>query len=183
MTSPGGVYIAGCWSQAGLSTLIHLRILNTKASILFDCGSVISSTIHANHVFITHGHCDHIGMSPFDVVCENSPSYISSPALSGASIQHARANSLGGSARVQYHMPEACVGHMAAARSSFEALDGHDIPMGILPMKPGDSVQLSQSQFRVFAFPTEHRVPSQGYCIAPSWRFVARICGHRTVFL
>ena len=32
-------------------------------------------------------------------------------------------------------------------------------------MKAGDTVELSQNQFRVFAFPTVHRVPSQGYCI------------------
>lgn len=38
--------------------------------------------------------------------------------------------------------------------------------MSLNIMKPGDSVQLAQGLFRVFAFPTTHRVPSQGYCIA-----------------
>ncbi|CAM9472864.1 unnamed protein product, partial [Ectocarpus fasciculatus] len=143
MTSPGGVHIAGCWSQAGLCTLIHIRIHNTKASILFDCGTVITSTVHAKHVFITHGHCDHIG----------------------AAIQHARANSLGSSKAASYYVPESCVSDLSVAKAAFESLDGHAISMDITAMKVGDTVELPQSQFRVFAFPTVHRVPSQGYCI------------------
>lgn len=83
----------------------------------------------------------------------------------GAAIQHARANSLGSSTAASYYVPESCVSDLSVAKAAFESLDGHAISMDITAMKVGDTVELPQSQFRVFAFPTVHRVPSQGYCI------------------
>jgi ribonuclease Z len=140
-TSPAGCFIAHCWSTAGFSTIIHVKALNSKLSVLFDCGSLIASTVSARHVFITHGHCDHIG----------------------STIQHARAGALNRSGSA-YFVPESCVDALLSAKRGFDDLDGHQIDMNLSPMRPGESVPLGQD-FRVFAFPTVHRVPSQGYCI------------------
>jgi uncharacterized membrane protein YgcG len=67
-------------------------------------------------------------------------------------------------------MPEACVHDISAAKDAFESLDGHAINMDINVLKIGESVQIPQGPFRVFSFPTTHRVPSQGYCIAQQHR-------------
>ena len=88
----------------------------------------------------------------------------------GASIQHARANSLGGSSGATYYVPEPCFLDLQVAKASFESLDGHDISMNIKALGVGESVQLPQGNFRVFSFLTAHRVPSQGYCIVQKHR-------------
>lgn len=108
---------------------------------MFDCGNLEEVTLSARHVFITHGHIDHIG----------------------ACICHARAKSLN-STSVTYYVPPSCVEGLIQAKQSFELLEGKEIPMKIIGISPNETVQITKS-YKVLAFPTLHRVPSQGYAI------------------
>ena len=113
-------------------------------NIVFDCGSFIPEIAHSKHIFITHGHCDHIG----------------------ATIQHARVSSkTNAEPGTVYYMPPECVGSLTDAKAAFERLDADDIKMNIQPMTPQDTPINIGSGFSVFSFPTTHRVTSQGYCI------------------
>jgi hypothetical protein len=53
---------------------------------------------------------------------------------------------------------------LAQAKQAFEILEGKEIPMKIVGISPNEPVQIMKS-YKVFAFPTTHRVPSQGYAI------------------
>lgn len=97
-------------------------------------------------MFCTHGHVDHIG----------------------ATVAHARARALTNAAAT-YYMPESCIEPILAVKAAFEALDEREIPMVIRAMAPGDSFPITSS-LRVQAFPTQHRVRSQGYAVFSSAR-------------
>jgi hypothetical protein len=49
------------WSEAGVMSCIQVKGESKYDNFLFDCGLYEQETISANHVFITHGHLDHIG--------------------------------------------------------------------------------------------------------------------------
>jgi ribonuclease Z len=95
----------------------------------------------AGHVFCSHGHIDHIG----------------------ATVSHARARALTSGAAI-YYMPENCIAPILAVKAAFEQLDEREIPMILKAIRPGDIVQIT-NHLKVKAFPTLHRVPSQGYAI------------------
>lgn len=165
-SSPAGCYVAGAWSQAGLATLLHVKALGGGLDILFDCGAFVASTRSARHVFISHGHCDHVG----------------------AAVQFARATSLNSGPAPAYYVPESCREPLEQAQRAFATLDGSEIPMNLRVLSPpssaggespltvspdgslegdvssGSAVALGNG-FQAFAFPTMHRVPSQGYCV------------------
>ena len=143
--SPHGLHVSAILSVAGFSTIIHIKGPGKTPNILFDCGSIVPSTISAKHVFISHGHCDHIG----------------------ATVQHARA-SFSGQSNSTYYVPPQCTSLLEDAKKAFETLDNGEISMDIQPMQPGDAVNIG-SGFRVLAFPTTHRVQSQGYFIVHSY--------------
>jgi ribonuclease BN (tRNA processing enzyme) len=55
------MYMYISWSKAGVGTTIHVQGLGKQANMLFDCGHLDEAEFSAKHVFISHGHVDHIG--------------------------------------------------------------------------------------------------------------------------
>lgn len=133
-----GLRVSKIWSKAGFATCILIEN-DGRNGFLFDCGRFDESTITASTVFISHGHIDHIG----------------------SCIAHARARGLSHSPAT-YYVPECCIQHLLDAKYAFERLDDHEIPMIIIPFPVGHSVIMNK-KYRVFSFPTNHRVASQGY--------------------
>jgi ribonuclease BN (tRNA processing enzyme) len=144
IVTPGGLQVVGCWTAAGVNSCVHIRGQRRGEDILFDCGLVEPSTFSAASVFISHGHIDHIG----------------------SCVSHARARALTHSVAT-YYMPENCIEPIQAVKDAFERLDGREIPMILSPISPGMSVEITSS-IKVLAFPTMHRVPSQGYAVYTS---------------
>jgi len=146
ITTAGGLHVKSIWSKAGVGTTVHVQGVGKQASILFDCGHLDETEYSAKHVFISHGHVDHIG----------------------SCITHARGKALTGKPAT-YYVPPHCVEPLKEAQRAFEVLDENAIPMNIVAFSPFDVVQISPA-YKVFAFPTEHRVASQGYAIVHSRR-------------
>lgn len=146
ITTAGGLHVKSIWSKAGVGTTVHVQGVGRQASILFDCGHLDETEYSAKHVFISHGHVDHIG----------------------SCITHARGRALNGKPAT-YYVPPRCVEPLKEALRAFEVLDENSIPMNIVPFSPFDVAQISPA-YKVFAFPTEHRVVSQGYAVIHSRR-------------
>jgi len=141
ITTSGGLTVKELWSVAGFATCIHISGEKLSENILFDCGICNRSTVPAKHIFITHGHVDHIG----------------------AIVNHARARALSYSP-ANYYVPGNCVESINSIKEAYQALDEHEIKMNIIPFQIGESVKLNNF-YEVFSFPTVHRVRSQGYGI------------------
>jgi ribonuclease Z len=141
LTTSGGIKVTGAWTRAGLGSCVRVEGPNKFDDILFDCGVCEAECVRAGFVFISHGHVDHIG----------------------ACVMHARAKMLT-SRQAIYYVPVESVGPLEDARIAFSKMDGKDIPMKIIPIGPGDSINVS-SDLIVKVFRTIHRVPSQGYAL------------------
>ena len=138
--SRGGLKITRAWSIAGVASSIMVTGRSKSECLLFDCGFLDEFTIRARHVFISHGHVDHIG----------------------AIISHARAASMQNGGTTNYYVPESCLLPLMGAKSAFEALDMKDIPMKLHIIKPHEVPIVISEAFSVFAFGTVHRCESQG---------------------
>ena len=141
LTTAGGVRVTGAWTRAGLGSCVRVEGAEKLDDIIFDCGVCEPECLKAGFVFISHGHVDHIG----------------------ACVMHARAKMLTSRQSI-YYVPTESVGPLDEARVAFSKMDGKDIPMNIVPLKPGDVVKVN-SNLIVKVFPTIHRVPSQGYAL------------------
>ena len=141
ITTPGGIRVTGAWTRAGLGSCVRVEGADKLDDIIFDCGVCEPECLKAGFVFISHGHVDHIG----------------------ACVMHARAKMLTSKQSV-YYVPTESVGPLDEARAAFSKMDGKDIPMNIVPIKPGDIVKVN-SNLIVKVFQTIHRVPSQGYAL------------------
>jgi ribonuclease Z len=115
--------------------------LGKRCDLLFDCGTIEERTLTAQHVFITHGHIDHIG----------------------GCISHARARSLNKSVTT-YYVPDNCVEPLLDVKRSYEIMEGKEIPMNVVGINMFTPVTINEN-YKVFCFPTSHRVTSQGYGI------------------
>ncbi|HTV17939.1 MAG TPA: MBL fold metallo-hydrolase [Polyangiaceae bacterium] len=135
-TVQAGPYTIAGVSIAGLHTSLHVRELG----VLFDVGMALRSCAGAEHVFLSHGHADHIG---------------------------ALVTLLG--MRGLMRMPPPPV-YMPAelAPSTREALallsknQRHEFAIEVQPMLPGDERTL-RPDLSVRAFRTHHTGPSLGY--------------------
>ncbi len=149
------------WTQAGYSSCVQISMRvkgwsksgwSRKMKMLFDCGPAVHPDCYASdHVFVTHGHTDHIaGLIPF-----------------------ARAKSQSSSPNCIYHVPEACLEPIDLAKGAFEKMNGdHEIPMDIKTISPGSGEEVvifedkrKKKKVVVKAFETVHRVQSQGYAV------------------
>ena len=118
-----------------MGTCVHVKGADKHCNILFDCGHLEQDEYSARHVFVSHGHVDHIGLC----------------------VSHARGRKLSGG-QATYYVPPHCVEPLLAARKSFEVLDESSIPMNIVAVNPYDVIDISPSykvnQFcRLLIFP------------------------------
>ena len=138
-------------STAGRETCVAL----TRAA--FDLGVATQRAVHLEHVFISHGHPDHISAVP----------------------QHAARRRLLGLRPASYYVPPCCVEPLRVVLEAMSALDGSGSPLvdpaqviGMLPSEdPGAAAVTTEvtvaRDCTVRAWPTVHCVPSQGYSM---WR-------------
>ena len=136
-------------SKAGVSTAVHVRRGKRELNIAFDIGSCPESFFSAKHVFISHGHTDHVG----------------------AIFLHARGRSLTGQAPATYYVPVGCADALRRAHRCFLELDGkaESAPgaaaLPVVEMAPGSSVGLGRG-YTAEAFAVEHRVPAIGFLVS-----------------
>ena len=148
LVSPNGIKVNAVWSAAGIASCVSVLGINKRQTLLFDCGIIDPSYFDARHVFITHSHIDHIGQC----------------------IALARIKALN-KWQGKYYVPYEAVEALEEARVAMSKLDNCDIPMDVVPVKPGDEiiVDINASNrivsMKVVVFPTVHRIPSQGYAV------------------
>jgi len=139
-------HIRDASTAAGLGTFIHMKPNNgpKEASLLFDIGSVSLEASAVSHVFLTHGHLDHVN----------------------AIFMHARIRCRSKDLPVpKYYMNPLLIPPLLKAKGAFEELnDNSEIPMEFVPLYPGKEVYIGGDCF-VSPFPTVHRVASQGYLV------------------
>jgi ribonuclease Z len=108
--------------------------------VLFDVGHFSRAFVGAEHIFLSHGHADHIG--------------------SIGSLMGARGLQQKGPPKV--YMPESVEGPLVEALTALTSLQRYDLAIEAVPMQPGDTAQIA-SDLWVRAFRTFHSVPSLGY--------------------
>lgn len=134
---------AGSYTLRGASLGgIHTAIMVPELRALFDIGYFSRAFVGADHIFISHGHADHVGAI--------------------GSLMGARGLQQKGPPRV--YMPESVHGPLTCALESMASLQRYDLSIEAIPMKPGDTCRVGPDRW-VRAFRTFHSVPSLGYQI------------------
>ena len=124
-------------SLGGVYTSVHVPELNA----LFDVGIPIRSFAGIDHIFISHGHGDHIG--------------------SLASLLGVR-GLLHRKKPPTVYLPAEIADQFQQVLCSMEALQRHSLEVELSPVSPGDEIQLRDDLW-VRTFKTHHPVPSVGY--------------------
>jgi ribonuclease Z len=127
-------------------------------------GTITESCVKQSAVFISHGHMDHCGAIPM----------------------HAARRQLLGMGTATYYVPLCMVDHVEGILRAFRALTDSALPAHVQGVSPGDLVLLNGSGSGVYfaadcaggadsklgssckyvtAWPTAHRVPSNGYIL------------------
>jgi ribonuclease Z len=126
------------YSVAGEETVIAVPQLD----VCFDVGKAPDQIIPINHVLLTHGHMDHSAGFAYYLshrnFCGQSPGTIL--------------------------VPENLVGAIKDIIAGWVCLDGNQLPVNLVGVKPGDEFQL-KSNLVARVFPTKHSRGSVGYTI------------------
>lgn len=133
-----GQYSIEGWSRAGVQS--YWRIPELK--IGFDLGGIPWDFHTIPTWFISHGHLDHLLALPI-LLTRRWMMKLSPPTV---------------------YVPTAIVEPVKAMLAAWQAIDRGEQPCTLLGLQPGESVALSD-KFFVRAFPTVHKVPSQGYIV------------------
>jgi ribonuclease Z len=126
------------YSIAGEETVIAVPQLD----VCFDVGKAPDQIIPINHVLLTHGHMDH---------CAGFAYYLSHRNFCGQSP---------GTILV----PENLVGAIKDIIAGWVRLDGNQLPVNLVGVKPGDEFQLKPNLI-ARVFPTKHSRGSVGYTV------------------
>ncbi|ETV67465.1 hypothetical protein H257_16336 [Aphanomyces astaci] len=127
---------------------VHVHSIAGKASccyvdsmnVAFDMGVNFVKSVVQDHVFISHGHIDHIQALP----------------------AHAAERQLTGMKPATYYMPSHLVPHMEQIMISYSKMQESDIAAVLVGVDAGSIVHISP-KVAVKAFATAHRVASLGY--------------------
>lgn len=136
-------YNVYAWSLSGIETCVVLKSDDLK--IAFDMGYSIPQSISCANVFISHGHMDHIG----------------------GVTNHASKRGLYGMRKARYFVPPHLVENlMAVTKANCAMAETTDAleDVNILPFGLDETVSLPNNYY-MRAFPTVHRIPSQGYIL------------------
>ncbi|TYZ66950.1 hypothetical protein PybrP1_008790 [[Pythium] brassicae (nom. inval.)] len=113
-----------------------------QVDVAFDMGCCEPHAVSKAHVFLTHGHADHVG----------------------AFVAHAARRSLQRMKPAAYYAPAHLVPHLQHVLEGFEAMHGDTIPAQFVAVHALDEFHISP-QWAVRAVPTVHRVPSFAYVL------------------
>uniref|UniRef100_A0AAV1SYY3 Metallo-beta-lactamase domain-containing protein n=1 Tax=Peronospora matthiolae TaxID=2874970 RepID=A0AAV1SYY3_9STRA len=135
-----GGYTLHVRSIAGIESCCYVDSID----VAFDLGCLIDRVVNKSHVFITHGHVDHIG----------------------ALVAHAARRALQKQKPAKYFVPKHLVGHVTSILQSARAMQGDEaaFPAHLVSLEAFDEVVISP-KLVVRAVPTTHRVPSLGYIV------------------
>lgn len=133
---------AGPYRLRGISLGgVYTSIQVPELGVLLDVGMPLRAFAGTDHIFLSHGHGDHIGALP---------------ALLGIR------GLLSDKKPPKVYLPAPIVEHLEAALRPMTAMQRYDLAIDAVPMKPGDEVKL-RSDLYARAFKTHHPVPSLGY--------------------
>ncbi|THD22708.1 Ribonuclease Z chloroplastic [Fasciola hepatica] len=145
---PVGNYEVFSWSIAGNETCVGVRAGGLR--VAFDMGFAPLPLIECDHVFVSHGHADHIG----------------------AITQHMKKRRLNGLPKAVYYMPECLVEHMHTVCKAFAAMseldEDNEYACTLVPMLPRSRIKISD-RWSVEAVETDHAVKSLGYLLYRSY--------------
>ncbi|KAA0193939.1 Ribonuclease Z chloroplastic [Fasciolopsis buskii] len=148
-----GDYEVFSWSVAGNETCVGVR--SEGLHVAFDMGFAPPPLIACNHVFISHGHADHIG----------------------ALMQHMKKRRLNRLPKAVYYIPERLVEHIRTICKAFAAMseqnEDNEYDCTIVPMTSGTRINASSfsrnftitDKWSVEAIETDHTVKSLGYLV------------------
>ncbi len=126
------------YSVAGEETVVAMPQLD----VCFDIGKAPDQIIPINHVLLTHGHIDHSAGIAYYLshrnFCGQKPGTILTP--------------------------ENLLGPIKDIINSWGKLDGNQIPVKLVGVKPGDEYQIKPNLF-TRVFPTKHSRGSVGYTV------------------
>ncbi len=126
------------YSVAGSST----SLVFPEADVCFDVAQGLPFQVPISNILLTHTHADHASGVPY---------LIGQKAMTGQTPP-------------TFYMPEASVRPMRELMRVFEELDGHTFQYQFKGVSPGMAFPLKGPYF-FKAFPTYHRIVSQGYTI------------------
>lgn len=138
MSSIAGIKLEGR-STAGVFTSIELPELG----VVFDAGTCSATAFRHSHVFVSHGHVDHVAALP----------------------SHASIRLLNGLPAARYITSSALVPRVESLFRAAEELAENELPRAILALDPGGAEIALRRDLVARAFHAEHRVPSQGYVL------------------
>jgi ribonuclease Z len=124
-------------SLGGVYTCLQIPELG----VVLDAGIPIRVFAATDHLFLSHGHGDHIGALP--------------AMLGIRGLLHAKAPP-------RVYLPEPIVDTLKSALTPLSELQRYDLSIDAVPMRPGSEARL-RADLHVRAFRTHHPVPSLGY--------------------
>ncbi|BFZ18505.1 hypothetical protein BsWGS_21544 [Bradybaena similaris] len=138
-----GQYSVFAWCISGVESCVVVKCEDVQ--LTFDMGAAVSESVKSPCVFITHGHIDHVS----------------------AVTSHVAKRELFGLKPARYYVPPNLVQPLLTVlRAHYEMAQTPELlsNVNIQPIVEGDIVRLNSHYF-VKAFPTIHRISSQGYIV------------------
>ncbi|MEM1034688.1 MAG: MBL fold metallo-hydrolase [Myxococcota bacterium] len=132
---------AGPYTVRGVSVAgVYTTLQVPELGLVFDCGMAPRGFASTEHLFLSHGHADHVGALP---------------GLLGIRGMMRRPP-------LRLFLPAPIVDDVGAALTAMSRLQRHELAVDMVPMTPGQEHQL-KGDLWVRAIKTFHPVPSLGY--------------------